>query len=645
MKHIVLGTAGHIDHGKTLLTKALTGIDTDRLAEEKKRGITIELGFAPMTLSDGNKISLVDVPGHEKFVKTMMAGASGIDGVLLIIAADDGIMPQTREHLDIIRLLHVQKGLLVITKCDLATEERISEVKASLKELTKGSCLENAPICEVSALTGSGMEELKKEIEALVAQLEERKGNKPARLQADRAFPVSGFGTVATGTLTEGTLHVGDSIEIFPQKEVCQVRSLQNHNKNEDSAFAGSRTAMSFSGLKKDLQIKGSAIAEPDSMIVTNFLDVFLQITPDCKYQIKNSSQLHFFHGTEEVIAKLRLLDCDKLLPGQSGYAQMKLSKGIAVRLDDSFLLRFFSPVITIGGGKILSCQGKRLRRHYQPVLERLKKLNSRDEAEKLEIRIGEAGILPISRHLLRIRANQSEEEYRPAEEKLLQSGRIFEIRDGKLISLSVIEERWEKCRELLQAFHKSYSLQPGMKIAEWRKRLFPEEGAPCDQLLEIWCEKGLLKAENAYISLADFEPEFTQQHKIMQRKLLHYYKDAWLMPPEQKIVDKKFEKRGPIYKQIHINMRMNGLLIGLSPSYYVHHEAYAEALCIFTELCEKQGGRASLAQFRTAAEISRKYSQLFLEYWDKHGISRRVGDEHVLISKGRDVLPRIKSR
>ncbi len=400
MKHIVLGTAGHIDHGKTLLTMVLTGIDTDRLKEEKSRGITIELGFAPMKLSDGNKISIVDVPGHERFVKTMMAGASGIDGVLLVVAADDGPMPQTREHLDIIRLLHVQKGILVITKSDLVTEERLAEVKASLRELTKGSCLENAPVCEVSALTGSGIEQLKEEIEILVSQLKEREGNKPARLQADRAFPVSGFGTVVTGTLTEGTLHVGDSIEIYPQQELCQVRSLQNHNKNEELAFAGSRTAMSFSALKKDLQLKGSSIAEPDSMIVTNFIDVFLQITPDCKYQIKNSSQLHFFHGTEEVIAKLRLLDSDKLMAGQSGYAQLKLSKEIAVRLDDPFILRFFSPVITIGGGCILSCQGKRLRRHYRPVLDKLERLNSADAAEKLEIRIEEKGILPSKRQL-----------------------------------------------------------------------------------------------------------------------------------------------------------------------------------------------------------------------------------------------------
>lgn len=637
MKHIVLGTAGHIDHGKTLLTMALTGIDTDRLKEEKSRGITIELGFAPMELSDGNKISIIDVPGHERFVKTMMAGASGIDGVLLVIAADDGPMPQTREHLDIIRLLHVQKGILVLTKCDLVSEKRIAEVKESLKALTKGSCLEDAPICEVSALTGKGINHLKEEIERLVSRLEERKDNKPARLEADRAFPVSGFGTVATGTLTEGTLHVGDAIEIYPQQEVCQVRSLQNHNKNEETAFAGSRTAMSFSGLKKDLQIKGSAIAEPDSLIVTNFLDVFLQITPDCKYQIKNSSQLHFFHGTEEVIAKLRLLDSDKLMAGQSGYAQLKLSKEIAVRLDDPFILRFFSPVITIGGGRILSCQGRRLRRHYRPVLEKLEKLNSTDAAEKLEIRIEEGGILPSSRRLLRIQANQSEEEYLSAEKKLLEDGKILEIREGELISRSAINERVEKVQELLQRFHKSYSLQPGMKLAEWRKRLFPEEKAPCDQLLALWCEEGLLKLEKGYVSLPDFKAEFTQQHKIMQRKLLHYYRDAWMKAPEQKKVDEKFENRGPIYKQIHINMRMNGMLIGLSPSYYVHFEAYEEALRIFTELCEQQGGKASLAEFRTAADISRKYSQLFLEYWDKHGISSRVGDEHVLIRKRRE--------
>ncbi len=633
MKHIVLGTAGHIDHGKTLLTKALTGVDTDRLEEEKERGITIELGFAPMKLSDGNKISIVDVPGHERFVRTMMAGASGIDAVLFVVAADDGVMPQSAEHMDIISLLRVKSGIVVITKCDLADEKRLQEVHKDIEKLVSGTCLQYAPVCEVSAVTGEGIPDLKSKIEELVSRLNERSIDRPFRLCADRVFPVSGFGQVVTGTLTEGELHVGDNAQIYPGNALCSVRSLQNHNKSEDVAFAGSRTAMSFSGLHNTAPKRGDTIAAPGSMIVTDRLNVYIQITPDCPYKIKNSSQLHLFHGTKEVLCKLRLLDADVLIAREGGYAQLNLSEPIAVRMDDRFILRFFSPVITIGGGTVLSCGGKRLRRNNEEVLGSLKNMNSEDAAVKLSERVKACGIIPVSREEMRLTSNLSEKEYKEAEDEAFSRNLLTPMEKNTLLANSIIKDRLQRATDELRKFHEEYPLQAGEPVSQFRKQVFPEDGAPGDELTNTWISQNAVKSADGFISLPDFKPVFTQEHKIMQRKIQHFYRDAWMMPPDTRDTDKKFEKRGPIYKQVLKNMILNGMLISIAPNYLMHAEAYDEALNIFTGLCLENEGKTTLGELRTKADISRKYSQMFLEYWDSHGISRRVGDEHMLFS------------
>jgi len=629
MKHIVLGTAGHIDHGKTLLTKALTGVDTDRLAEEKARGITIELGFAALKLSDGSKISIVDVPGHERFVKTMMAGAAGIDGVLLVVAADDGVMPQTREHLDIIRLLRVQTGLVVITKCDLTDAARLAVVEGQIRELTRGSCLEGQPICPVSAVTGQGIGELKAAIEALVSGISQRSASRPARLTADRVFPVAGFGNIVTGTLTEGCFTVGQEVEIYPSRQRCQIRSLQNHNKNQDSAPAGTRTAMSFSHLNADVLRRGCVIAQPDSVIVTDILTASLQITPDCPWQIKNSSRLHLFHGTEETVCRLRSLTADKLSAGQQGYAQLQLAEPVAVRPGDRFLLRFFSPVLTIGGGTILACRDGRLKRNAAAVMDRLQALDSPDPSVRLGQRIADAGLQGVEASELRLVCGQSEEEFVSV---LSACSSAVQLLPGRLYDSKVLDSCLDRGLAMLAAYHESYSLQSGMPQAQWMGEL-ALTGLSGDALLHRWTEEGRLKAEGGYLALPGFEPVFTQEHKIMQRKLMHYYRDAWYLAPDQKETDARFESRGPIYRQLLNHLRINERLIYLSPRYAVHFEAYESALELFRELCVKDG-QVTIGSFRTAAGISRKYSQLFLEYWDRKGISRRVGDAHVSAEK-----------
>ena len=631
MKRIVLGTAGHIDHGKTQLTKVLTGVDTDRLAEEKARGITIELGFAPFRLKDGTEISLVDVPGHEKFVKTMMSGVSGVDGILLVIAADDGIMPQTREHFDILRLLKLQRGIVVLTKTDLVDESRLEEVQAQVRLMVQGSFLENAPVCPVSAYTGEGIAELKEEIETLVANAQERNCDRPFRLPIGRVFQVDGFGSIATGTLTEGSIRLGQSVQIYPSDAKGVVRSLQTHGSSENEASAGMRTAMSFSSLEKNVLERGCTAAEPASMIVTDCLTAKIEILPDCPYRILNSSQLHLFHGTQEQVCKLRLLDCDALSAGQEGFAQLRLAQPIPVRLNDRFLLRFFSPVLTVGGGTVLSCTDGRLRRNQTTVLERLERLSDEDLSVCLSQRIRDCGLIPVSREILRKTGNLSPEEYERAEAELKKSGEVIEVLPDMLLGQMPLLAKLTEIHTVLSQFHETYPLQRGMPLAQWRSRLFPDQNVPADTLLSFWISGGKLNTESGYVFLPGFTPVFTQEHKIMQRRLLHYYREAWFFAPDLQDVKQKFQRFGTLFEQTLTNMQINGMLIPLTPRYWVHFEAYKAALQIFSELSD--GGKpVTLAEFRTGANISRKYSQMFLEYWDRRGITRRIGDAHILI-------------
>ncbi|MBR6950107.1 MAG: selenocysteine-specific translation elongation factor [Oscillospiraceae bacterium] len=634
MKRAVLGTAGHIDHGKTLLTKALTGVDTDRLAEEKARGITIELGFAPLKLPDGTTVSVVDVPGHERFVRTMMAGASGIDGVLLTVAADDGVMPQTREHLDILRLLRVQTGLTVITKCDLADEARLSAVEEQIRELVRGTFLEGQPVCRVSALTGQGIDALKERICAMVAGIRERSGERPARLEVDRVFPVEGFGNVATGTLTEGTLVPGQEIELFPNGVTGVVRGLQQHNRNVDAALAGTRTAVSFSRLPRGYPQRGQTLAEPGSLAVTDCLTVVLSITEGCPWVIRNSSRLHLFHGTEETVCRLRLLDADSLRAGGSGYAQLQTERPLAVRQGDRFLLRFFSPVLTVGGGSVLAWGDGRLKRNRREVLERLERLASPEPADRLRQLTEDAGLEGMPAERLRLLTGTAPEEFRREKERLTASGQLLELPDGRLVAASAAESALARGLTVLEAWHADYPLMKGMPQAEWRAQAAPAGQTVPEELARLWADGGRLRWEQGLVALPGFEPVFTQEHKIMQRRLMHYYREAWLKAPDRKDVDEKFTPRGPLYPQMMRHLLASGSLIALTPHYAVHFEAYEQALALFRRLCRENGG-VTLGQFRTAADISRKYSQLFLEYWDRTGVSRREGDVHVL--RGRD--------
>ena len=386
MKHVIIGTAGHVDHGKTCLIKALTGIDTDRLKEEKKRGITIELGFAYLDLANGQRVGIVDVPGHEKFVRNMLAGAGGLDIAMLVVAADEGIMPQTVEHLDILSILGIKQGVVVITKTDLVEPEFTELVAEDIKELTQGTFLENAPIIPVSVYEQQGLEVLKKTLETLCKELPERAESGQFRLPIDRVFSLKGFGTVVTGTLMEGKLKKEQNIVLYPENAPVKVRSLQVHSKDTEVAFAGQRVAVNVPDRKKEEILRGDVLATKDSLYPTMMVDVKLEMLKHTDRVVKHGSRVHIYHGTRELLGKIALMNRDELKAGESAYAQLRLEEETVLRKGDHFVIRFYSPVETIGGGVVLDACPKKHRKNDKKAYRAFKVKEQGSLEEQFEL-------------------------------------------------------------------------------------------------------------------------------------------------------------------------------------------------------------------------------------------------------------------
>ena len=385
MRNVIVGTAGHIDHGKTCLIQALTGIDTDRLKEEKQRGITIELGFADLPNDRGLDIGIIDVPGHEKFIRHMLAGIGGIDLVLLVVAADEGFMPQTIEHFGIIKMLGISKGIVVITKIDMVDEEWLGIIREDIQDHVTGTFLENAPVIEVSSRTGEGIESLKECILSLASQCGGRyEDPELLRLPIDRVFTISGFGTVVTGTLLEGSVRLGDEVTLYPSELKAKVRNLQIHGVDTLQAKAGQRTAINLTGIKKEDICRGHVISRSRSLENTYMLDVRIDMFDQTRRTLKNGSRVHFYCGTAELLCKVVLLDTEALSEGQTGFAQLRFEEPVAVRNTDRFILRFYSPMETIGGGIILDATAKKKKRFDRKALQSLMERDSGDEKRML---------------------------------------------------------------------------------------------------------------------------------------------------------------------------------------------------------------------------------------------------------------------
>ena len=628
MKHVIIGTAGHVDHGKTLLVKALTGIDTDRLQEEKKRGITIELGFAHLDWEDGTQAGIVDVPGHEKFIKNMLAGAGGIDLAMLVVAADEGFMPQTVEHLGILSLLGIKEGLVVITKADMVDPEWVEMIREDVKEQVKGTFLENKPIMAVSAYTGEGIPELREHLKKLVQQTGEKSLRTPFRLPVDRVFSVEGFGTVVTGTLIEGSMSEDEMAELVPSGLTAKIRNLQVHGKDVTTAYAGQRVAVNLAGLKKSDIQRGDAVAKPGTVHVGQMLDVRLQNLKGSQRVILNNSQVHFYLGAAVLLAKVVLLDRDKLEPGDSCYAQVRFTDPIAAKAGDRFVIRFYSPLETIGGGVVLEDAPLRHKRGDKAVLEALKIKESGSGDQKVVQAVAEEGITLPDCKKLAARLAMAEEELQRELEQLVSRGKALEILPGRYLASNVLDKQWDSCQKLLSEYHAKNPLHAGMRLAELRQKLFPKTDLSiADGILRELQAEGKIKRVADRYALQEFEVRLTKRQNAIKDKLLKVYRDAGLESPATDELWPMFQpKEKDEAKQVLESLVSGGQLVMLSPQIVVYKDVYAALLGALKEWFETHE-TITLAEYRDKMNTSRKYSLAALEYFDRNHMTKKDGD------------------
>lgn len=628
MKHVIIGTAGHVDHGKTLLVKALTGIDTDRLVEEKKRGITIELGFAHLDFDDGTQAGIVDVPGHEKFIKNMLAGAGGIDLAMLVVAADEGFMPQTVEHLGILSLLGIQDGLVVITKCDMADPEWVEMVKEDVRTHVEGTFLEGKPVFTVSAYTGQGIPELRQALKELVQKAAEKNMRTPFRLPIDRVFSVDGFGTVVTGTLIEGSVSNGDMAEILPGGVQARVRNLQVHDRDVETAYAGQRVAINLAGVKKADLGRGDVIARPGSVRTSLMLDARLQNLKNSQRTILSGSQVHLYHGSAVRLCKVVLLDRDALQPGESCYAQLRLTEEIAAKRGDRFVIRFYSPLETIGGGVVLDDLPRRHKRGDQAVLEALAIRESGSGDDQLVQLVAEHGHSLPTLEKLAAPQNLDREELGRSLEELTSAGKVLQPLPGRYLAASVFDAIWDSCRGLLEQYHRQNPLHAGMKVAELRQKLLKNtDQAVADAILAALAREGKIKAVADRYALADFAVHLTKRQSAIREKLLQTYRKAGLEVPglDEVIVSFPPAEQGDC-RQVVESLVSGGGLVMLTPQLCLHSQVYAQ-VCDKTRDFMAEHQELTLAEFRDLLGTSRKYALAVLEYYDKNKILKKDGD------------------
>lgn len=634
MKNIIVGTAGHVDHGKTCLIKALTGIDTDRLKEEKKRGITIENGFADM-LYGGYNISIIDVPGHERFIKNMLTGIGGIDLVLLVIGLDEGIMPQTVEHFQILKMLDIRRGIIVFTKQDLVDDkEWIELVKEDTRELIAGTFLEGAPMLEVSAYTGYNIEELKQLIvDNIDDTILKNDADSLFRLPVDRVFTIDGFGTVVTGTLMEGTIHIGEEVMIYPQGKTAKVRNLQVHNEQTETAFAGQRTAINLAGVKKEELARGCVLARKDSLKPTRMLDVRLELFSDIEWTVLNNSRLHFYCGSAEVLCKVVLLDRDTADAGTVCYAQLRLEEEVAVKKNDRFILRFYSPLVTIGGGKVLEVQPVRHKRNEEQTLKALAVKDNDDvqEVAALLIKENSTALLSLPELATRLRIENAAMEEIAG--RLEDAGTIRRIHKEYLVHTDHLKHIKRCAEDILRPYHEKNSVSGGMAKEEFRSRLMQSLRLKDSKLADAYIleltQTGVLRTDEKKAALADFSICLSEEMQATKSRLQALYAERrFEMPTMEEAVQ---NEKDPTNAGHLIGLLIDeGILVRLNYQYAIDAKALSWALEELRKVVAREG-EITLAAFRDIIGTSRKYALEILEYFDREKITKKEGDVRVL--------------
>jgi len=630
---LVLGTAGHIDHGKTALVKAMTGVDTDRLKEEKERGITTELGFTHLTLPSGTEIGIVDVPGHEKFVRHMVAGASGLDCVLLVVAADEGVMPQTVEHVQICRLLGVKKGLIAITKRDLVDEEMLELVREDIGDLVEGTFLENAPMYPVSSVTGEGVPELIEAIEAVTRDISSRETDQIFRLPIDRVFTMKGFGTVITGTLISGKLKVGDEIEILPSRKRCKVRGIQVHNQPAEASIAGQRTAVNLQGVEKREVQRGEVLIHPGTLTPTQRLDGYLTMLPTAEHPITHASTHRFHVGTSLHLAKIYLLDKESLGPSDEGFVQFVFEEPVIALPKDRFVIRGSGKIQTLGGGEILAIHPPRRKRNAKQALETLRLLKDGSDRDKVMFFIKDNGLRGISFHGLMEETNLSRKELETILNEALKRMEIYKVDLTPPIYLhtDLIQELSGEIETALKSFHKANPLKEGMEKEVLRSQIVPEmDKRFWDHLLTVVSEGGKFVVQQDTVRLSSHsqkvDPAFQKTIKAVEESLLK----GGTKPPTLKELSAHLGTSPDQLKTILAFLVKEGKCVKLTEEIYMDTEAFEqikEASIAFL----KKNGELTVQSFKELTGLSRKFAVPILELFDKQRITIRIDQKRVL--------------
>lgn len=624
---MIIGTAGHVDHGKTELTKALTGIDTDRFREEKDRGISIDIGFAPLHFPGGRVAGLIDVPGHEKFIHNMLAGVGGIDLVLMVIDATEGVMPQTREHLDILELLQVKKGIIVITKKDLVDAEWLEMVVEEVVDSLQGTFLAGAPLHVVSSFTGEGIQELKTAIEQMLDTVTARDKDAPLRIPLDRSFTLSGFGTVVTGTLLSGTISTGQTVEILPPGKEYRVRGIEVYGEKVEEASAGQRVAINLAGLEKKEVQRGSVVATPGYFHLTRFLDARLKLLKSAPRPLVNLTPVHFYLGTTRLVARLLLLGCEELEPGEEGLVQCRLDKPLVANRGDLFIIRSYSPMVTIGGGVVLDERPPRHKRFKKEVLETLQELNKEDPLPFILQKMKTAGGATLS-ELSRL-TKLGMEPLGELLEKALEGKKIALL--GDLYITADTREKWvNSVLEGIERYHKEKTLSSGISKARLAG-LLPREitNRAYDSFLNYLKEKEMIQIHGELVARHGFVPKPTS----IQEKKLDCIKAIFQQAGLNHVNLREMRESLGLSVEEGENLRdylvFKGNIIKVAEDFYLDRATYQRCLEALKDYFRSHQ-TITLGQYRDLIKGSRKSAQVLLEHFDGCKYTRRVGDERV---------------
>jgi selenocysteine-specific elongation factor len=625
---LVLGTAGHIDHGKSSLIKALTGTDPDRLKEEKDRGITIELGFARLELPSGRSMGVVDVPGHEKFVRQMVAGATGVDVVLLVVAADDGVMPQTREHLAIVDLLGITRGVVALTKTDLVDEDWVDLVSADVAALLRGTGIEGAPVVPVSSKTGRGVPELLAALDKVAAESASRQAALPMRLPVDRVFTIAGAGTVVTGTMWSGEARRDDPVELYPSGEQARIRGVQVHGEQVEAAVAGQRVAMNLAGIDKSDVSRGDVVAAPGTLTVTDRFDArftYLGI-PGVDRPFASGTRVHVNHGTREVLGRVLLIDDEELAPGQSGLAQVRLEESLAPRYDDRFIVRSYSPVYTIGGGVVLDALPPRrtvLKPHERELLDAL----LAHDLSSASVGLLASRAIPMTSNEVAAalgvpRAQVADELNKAKLERLKVAG------ETAFITAESLDHLVREVEDALVAFHVEEPKSTGIATAALKDRVDRRLSAKAfDAVLEAAAARGVAIAEKGRVRHPKAAVSALAEQAEAREATLAALRSAGMQPPGVAELARHIGADSGIVRKVLGELASEGLAVSVAADMFFSASAVEEARDRIAPFLESRPQGATASELRDQLGLSRKYAIPLLEFFDKQGFTRREGD------------------